>query len=375
MITALELAQQLIACPSVTPDDAGAQTIISRFLAHAEFSVEPMRFGNVQNLWARYGSQSPLLIFAGHTDVVPPGDETTWRFPPFTPTIVDGHLYGRGATDMKATLAAMLVAARKFIASQPNFPGSLGFLITSDEEGPAINGTTKVITELQQRGIEIAYCIIGEPSSEYSIADQIRIGRRGSLHGKLIVHGIQGHVAHPHLAKNPIHLCMRALDELTTTVWDEGNEQYPPTSFQISNLHSGTGATNVIPGSLEARFNFRHGTCLSLSELKQRTESILARYPFKYTLTWEVGAQPFLSPAGKLQDSIQTTIYELTGKRPKLSTGGGTSDGRFIVATGAEIIELGTLHATAHHVDEHIAIADLDRLQEIFFVALEKLFR
>ena len=370
----LDLARQLISCASLTPDDAGCQNIISERLSNAGFQCESMRYGDVDNLWARFGSAAPLLVFAGHTDVVPTGPEADWTSHPFSPEIRVGYLYGRGASDMKGAVAAMLIAAEQFIKANPDFPGSIAFLITSDEEGPAVNGTQKVMQTLQKRGEKIDFCIIGEPSSETHTGDQVRVGRRGSLHGKLIVHGKQGHVAHPHLAKNPIHLTMLALHQLVQTEWDKGNSNFPATTFQISNIHSGTGAANVIPGHLEVLFNFRFSTAVTVEALQQRVEKILRDNQLKFDLEWKVGAEPFLTQKGKLISVIQKAIKDTTRLEVRLSTGGGTSDGRFIAPTGAEVIELGVSHATAHQVDECVKVEDLDILVKIYQQILGLLF-
>ena len=321
------LAKQLMACPSITPNDAGCQPILSERLQRIGFTCESLHFGDVDNLWARYGEAAPLIVFVGHTDVVPTGPLSEWASPPFEPEIRDGYLYGRGASDMKGGIAAMVVATENILRANPNFPGSIAFLITSDEEGPATDGTQKVLEELLKRGIKIDYCIVGEPSTDKEIGDQIRIGRRGSLHGKLITHGKQGHVAHPQLAKNPIHLSALALHELAQTEWDKGNEHYPPTSFQISNIHAGTGAANVIPGHLETLMNFRFSTAVTPQELQERTQALLAKHGLQFDLEWHVGAQPFLTKPGKLISAAQRAIKTVTGLDVKLSTGGGTSDG------------------------------------------------
>jgi succinyl-diaminopimelate desuccinylase len=369
-----ELAKQLISRPSITPNDAGCQTIISERLGPLGFTSEHLRFGEVDNLWARIGKKSPLLVFAGHTDVVPTGPESDWTQAPFLPEIRDNFLYGRGASDMKGALASMIIATERFIKATPNFEGSIAFLITSDEEGPSIDGTQKVIEWLEARDEKIDYCIIGEPSSKDQIGDQIRIGRRGSLHGKLTVLGKQGHVAHPHLAINPIHMSMSPLYELTQTEWDKGNDEFPPTTFQITNIHSGTGAMNVIPGALEVLFNFRFGTAVSVSQLKERTIDILNNHQIKHKLEWKIGAHPFLSKQGKLIQITEESIEVITGRKTKRSTGGGTSDGRFIAKTGAEIVELGVLHATAHHIDECVNVNDLVILTDIYEHMLHSIF-
>lgn len=358
----VNLLKQLISCPSVTPNDAGCQKIIRERLSALGFQCEAMRFGDVDNLWARYGNKGPLFVFAGHTDVVPPGPESDWLSHPFSPEIRGNYLYGRGAVDMKGAIAAMMIAVEKFIHAHPAFPGSIAFLITSDEEGPAVHGTQQVIAALQKRGEKIDYCVIGEPSSDTSVGDQVRVGRRGSLHGKLMVHGKQGHVAHPHLAQNPIHLSAYALHELAETEWDKGNQQFPPTTFQMTNIHSGTGATNVIPGHLEVLFNFRFSTAVTKQQLQERTEAILHKHGLKFDIEWRTGAEPFLTREGKLRSATQKAIQEIFSINTRLSTGGGTSDGRFISPTGAEVIELGVSHATAHQVNECVKIEDLAAL-------------
>lgn len=370
----LELASLLIACPSVTPHDAGCQPLIQKRLSTLGFHCESLRFGEVDNLWARYGTQSPLLVFAGHTDVVPPGSESDWTTPPFEPSLRDDHLYGRGISDMKGAIAAMIIATEQFIRTHPHFPGSIAFLLTSDEEGPAVDGTIKVIETLQNRGEKIDYCIVGEPSSETRVGDQIRIGRRGSLHCKLSIHGKQGHVAHPHLAINPIHLSAYALHELATTEWDKGNADYPPTTFQISNIHSGTGAANVIPGHLDVLCNFRFSTAVTVPQLTNRFESILKKHGLNFNTTWNTSALPFLTKKGKLLRVTQQAIQDLTRTPVKLSTGGGTSDGRFIAPTGAEVIELGVSNATAHHVNECVLINDLVLLTELYHTILSNIY-
>lgn len=367
------LAQSLIACPSITPNDAGCQALLKKRLALAGFHCESMPFGEVENLWCKIGTNGPLLVFAGHTDVVPTGEASEWTHPPFEPTVHDGKLYGRGATDMKGAIAAMVVAAETFLKAHPEHRGSIGFLLTSDEEGPATHGTRMVIEQLLARGEKIDYCIIGEPSSDKKIGDQIRVGRRGSLHGKLRVHGVQGHVAHPHLAKNPIHHSMQVLHDLAHTEWDHGTKDFPPTSFQISNIHSGTGAANVIPGYLDAQFNFRYSTALSVDTLKDRTEHQFRKHGLNFDVQWTVGAEPFLTNQGKLIEATHLAVRDVAAQSVHLSTGGGTSDGRFIAPTGAELIELGTLHTTAHQIDEHIAVADLEQLVLIYQKILENL--
>ncbi|EKD55318.1 MAG: hypothetical protein ACD_60C00015G0026 [uncultured bacterium] len=370
----LQLLKQLISCPSITPNDAGCQDIISNRLKTAGFQIELMYFGDVTNLWARHNTQSPLVVFAGHTDVVPPGPLEKWDSDPFVPTERSEYLYGRGAADMKSGLAAMIVASENFIRAHPKYQGSIAFLITSDEEGQSINGTQKVIEKLVERNEIIDYCIIGEANSEKCLGDQIRVGRRGSLHGKLTIFGKQGHVAYPHIAKNPIHLVAPALQELTFTTWDKGNEYFPPTTFQISNIHAGTGATNVVPGILEMLFNFRFSTAITVQELQKRVTAVLEKHPFNFDLQWTLSGEPFLTKQGKLIASAKETIKELTGLDPVLSTGGGTSDGRFIAPIGAEVIEIGPCNTSIHQVNEHVRIADLDKLVDIYECLLSKLF-
>lgn len=362
----IKLAKQLIARRSVTPEDAGCQDIMIARLIALGFHVEKLPFGEVSNFWARRGSESPLYAFAGHTDVVPTGPENQWQHPPFEPTIAEGYLYGRGACDMKGSLAAMITACERFIKDKPNHKGSIAFLITSDEEGPAVNGTVKVVEWLESRGEKIQGCIVGEPSSLQSVGDVVKNGRRGSLGGKLIVRGIQGHVAYPHLAANPIHLFAPALTELSQTQWDNGNEFFPATSFQVSNLNAGTGATNVIPGELEVIFNFRYSTAVTHEELQQRMQQILDRHELKYDLQWNLSGLPFLTAKGELVDATVAAIEEITGLTTQLSTSGGTSDGRFIAPTGAQVIELGPSNATIHKIDECVKTEDLDKLSLIY---------
>jgi succinyl-diaminopimelate desuccinylase len=374
MSDVIDLAKKLMSCASITPNDAGCQKILVKKLTALGFQCESMRFGDVDNLWARLGDQGPLLVLAGHTDVVPPGPDEDWTSPPFKPEIRDGYLYGRGAADMKGAIAAMVTAAEQFLEKTPAFSGSIAFLITSDEEGPSINGTKKVIETLQARGEKIDYCIIGEASSDKQLGDQIRIGRRGSLHGNLTLHGKQGHIANPHLAKNPIHLAMPILHTLAKTEWDKGNESFPPTTFQISNIHGGTGATNVIPGHLNVLLNFRFSTASSVKQLQERTEHILRKQGIAFDLVWENGGDPFLTKKGKLIPAVQRAIKSVTGLETKLSTGGGTSDGRFIAPTGAEVVELGVCNTTAHQVNECVSTHDLERLVTCYYESLKQVF-
>jgi succinyl-diaminopimelate desuccinylase len=369
----LQLAQELIRRRSVTPDDQGCQDLMIKRLEAIGFDVKRLRFEEVDNFWARRGNDGPLVVFAGHTDVVPTGPVDEWQHDPFAADVIDGMLYGRGAADMKSSLAAFVTAIEDFVKAHPQHKGSIGLLITSDEEGPSVNGTVKVVQWLQQNNINIDYCIVGEPSSEKELGDIIKNGRRGSLNGKLIILGKQGHVAYPHLAANPIHLVAPALAALVNETWDEGNEYFPATSFQVSNIHGGTGAENVIPGKLEIDFNFRFSTSVTESELKQRTESILQRHGLDYQIAWRLSGNPFLTPVGVLVEAAQQAVSEVLGTNPELSTGGGTSDGRFIAPTGAEVVELGPLNQTIHQVNEHVAASDPGKLSSIYRQILENL--
>ncbi len=369
----LQLAMALIERPSVTPDDAGCQALLAERLEACGFVIEPMRFGEVDNLWATHGSRAPLFVFAGHTDVVPPGPRERWHSDPFHPEIRDGLLYGRGAADMKGGVAAMVTAAEAFVQAHPDHPGTLAFLLTSDEEGPALDGTVKVVEALSARGDAIDWCLLAEPSSVARAGDTIKNGRRGSLNGTLTVHGKQGHVAYPHLADNPIHPLMAALDELCRREWDQGNAFFPPTTFQISNIHAGTGATNVIPGSVEVLFNFRFSTEQSEAGLRQAVEALLSRHGLEYRLDWNLSGAPFVTEPGALVDAARAAVHQVTGQAAKLCTGGGTSDGRFIAPTGAQVIELGPSNATIHQVNECVGCDDLDALHAIFVATLERL--
>lgn len=370
-----QLAVDLIRRPSVTPEDGGCQQVIAARLSALDFAVEPMPFGDVTNLWARRGQDAPLLVFAGHTDVVPTGPLDRWRSPPFAPEIRDGYLYGRGAADMKGSLAAMVTACERFIERHPRHRGSMAFLLTSDEEGPAVNGTAKVIAALQARGEKIDWCIVGEPTAIKQVGDVIKNGRRGSLNGRLLVHGVQGHVAYPHLADNPIHHATPALAELCTIAWDQGNAYFPPTTFQISNIRAGTGADNVIPGELEVLFNFRYSTALTHEAIRHQVETLLDRHGLRYTLQWKLSGEPFLTESGELVEAARAAIREVSGVVTELSTSGGTSDGRFIAPAGAQVIELGPVNATIHKLDECIAVADLDTLSRQYQTILERLLR
>lgn len=373
MSRVLDYACELIRRPSVTPDDAGCQQWMAERLAALGFHCEHLRFGEVDNLWARRGTAAPLLVFAGHTDVVPTGDRNQWRSDPFTPEVRDGMLYGRGAADMKGSLAAMLVAVERFVHAHPDHAGSIGFLITADEEGPAVDGTVRVVEHLGRRNEKIDWCIVGEPSSTAAVGDVIKNGRRGSLGARMVVRGTQGHVAYPHLADNPIHRVAPALAALAAEVWDEGNAFFPATSFQISNLNAGTGATNVIPGTCEVLFNFRFSTEVTAETLQARTEAILDRHGVVRDIEWTLSGLPFLTPPGTLVDGVVAAIREVTGRDAELSTAGGTSDGRFIAPTGAQVIELGPVNATIHKVDECTPVAELDQLADIYRLALENL--
>ena len=362
----LELARQLIALPSVTPDDHGCLDLIAARLRPLGFVCERIDVGGVANLWARRGTAAPLLCFAGHTDVVPPGPEGQWTSPPFVPTERDGNLYGRGAADMKSSLAAMVVAGERFVQNHPQHSGSLALLLTSDEEGDAVDGTVRVVEHLQRLGQIIDYCVVGEPTSVTRLADTVKNGRRGSLSGKLVVRGIQGHVAYPELVRNPIHLAASALAELAATRWDDGNEHFPPTSFQVSNIHGGTGAGNVVPGRLDIDFNFRFSTASTVEGLQAQVTALLCRHGLDFDLVWTVGARPFLTPAGRLVDVVGEAVATVCGYRPQLSTSGGTSDGRFIADICPQLIELGPVNASIHKVDEHVALADLEPLAAIY---------
>ena len=369
----LALTEALIRRASVTPDDAGCQDLIAGRLAAIGFGIEPMHSGGVKNLWARRGDASPVLCLAGHTDVVPPGPAEDWISPPFEPSIRDGVLYGRGAADMKGSLAAMLTAVEVFVARHPDHQGSIAFLITSDEEGPATDGTVHVVERLRGRGERIDYALVGEPSSHQRLGDTVKNGRRGSINGFLTVHGKQGHVAYPHLGLNPFHAAAEALARLCAEVWDQGNKHFPPTSFQIANLNMGTGAENVIPGRLTAQFNLRFSTELTAGRIRERVESILDAAGIDYELRWKLSGNPFLTPAGELVEAARAAIAEVAGIETRLSTSGGTSDGRFIAPMGAQVLELGPLNASIHQVNEHVGVAELDGLHAIYLGILERL--
>ncbi|WP_089603698.1 succinyl-diaminopimelate desuccinylase [Acinetobacter piscicola] len=362
----LDLSLQLLRQPSVTPVDHTCQPIMAERLAAVGFNIENMRFEDVDNLWARRGTQEPVFCFAGHTDVVPTGHLDAWHSDPFLPEIRDGKLYGRGSADMKTALAAMVVASERFVKKHPNHKGSIAFLITSDEEGPSINGTVKVIETLEARNEKMKWCLVGEPSSTHTLGDIVKNGRRGSLNAVLTVKGKQGHVAYPHLAVNPIHIASKAITELCDTVWDHGNEYFPATSFQISNIHAGTGATNVVPGTMAVTFNFRYSTEVTAEQLKARVLEILDRNNLEYDIKWTLSGLPFLTPVGELVNAAKTAIKNVTGTETELSTSGGTSDGRFIAPTGAQVLELGVLNATIHQINEHVNIDELEPLAEIY---------
>jgi succinyl-diaminopimelate desuccinylase len=369
----LSLAKDLISRASVTPLDEGCQALMAERLAAAGFDNESICFEDVDNLWSVHGEGSPLLVFAGHTDVVPTGDESHWNFPPFEPTEHEGMLYGRGAADMKGSLAAMVVAAERFAERHPGHQGRLAFLITSDEEGDAYNGTVRVVETLTERGEKIDWAVVGEPSSTAIVGDTIKNGRRGSMLGYLTVKGVQGHVAYPHLAKNPVHQVAPAIAALSTELWDEGNDYFPATSFQISNIKSGTGATNVIPGNAEILFSFRFSTEVTVEQLQQRTRALLDQHGLDYDLRFEVKGQPFLTDRGALIQAATAAVQQVQGFATELSTAGGTSDGRFIAPTGAQVVELGPVNATIHKVDECVSIADLDTLTDLYLAIMENL--
>ena len=369
----LALACELIRRASVTPDDAGCQMLVAGRLAPLGFRVEPMRFGEVDNLWARHGDGAPLLLLLGHTDVVPAGPLDEWSSPPFEPVIRDGYLYGRGAADMKGGVAAMVTAIERFVERRPRRRGSLALLLTSDEEGPAVDGVRRVTDVLAERGERIDWCLVGEPSSTGRLGDVVRNGRRGSLSGRIVVQGIQGHVAYPHLARNPVHDLARLLSKLADTAWDEGSEHFPPTSFQVSNVTAGAGADNVIPGQAEAAFNFRYSTRHDRGSLVAAVESAARALGIDCRIDWRHSGGPFLTEPGRLIEAVGDAVESVAGYRPELSTAGGTSDGRFIAPTGAEVVELGPVNASIHSVDERVLAADLDRLSEMYEGVIDRL--
>ena len=373
MSDTLELAKDLISRPSLTPEDEGCQPLLADRLSKIGFKIENMRFGETDNLWARRGTESPLLTFAGHTDVVPTGPEENWKFPPFEPTIENGTLYGRGTADMKGSIASFVTACERFVEQNPAHKGSIAFLITSDEEGPAHDGTVKVIETLEARNEKIDWCLVGEPSSTNKVCDVIKNGRRGSIGCTLKVKGKQGHVAYPHLAKNPIHEFAPILKILTETEWDKGNDYFPPTTFQVSNIHSGTGVTNVIPGECEVIFNFRFSTAITDTEIRERVEALLNEHNVDYDINWALSGQAFLTEKGVLVNAVQKAIKDVCNFDTELSTAGGTSDGRFIAPTGAQVVELGPLNATIHQVNECVAVEDLDTLSDVYEKILSNL--
>ncbi|GAA3719597.1 succinyl-diaminopimelate desuccinylase [Oceanisphaera sediminis] len=369
----LALTRDLINRPSVTPEDEGCQELMGARLKALGFELETMVFEDTTNLWARRGSEGPLFCFAGHTDVVPPGPLDQWHTPPFEATDIDGYLHGRGAADMKGSLAAMIVATERFIAANPDHQGSIAFLITSDEEGPFINGTTRVIDTLEARNEKITWCLVGEPSSTHEVGDVVKNGRRGSLTGDLVVKGTQGHVAYPHLADNPVHKAAPALTELANTVWDHGNDYFPPTSFQIANVQAGTGASNVIPGEFKVQFNFRFSTELNEDTIKARVHSLLDAHGLDYHIDWLLNGKPFLTDKGNLVQATVEAIKAVKHQEPALLTTGGTSDGRFIAQTGAQVVELGPVNATIHKLNECVKIADLELLTDMYEGILDRL--
>jgi len=369
----LTLAKDLISRRSITPEDAGCQELMITRLEALGFVIERLRFDDVDNVWARRGTSAPLYAFAGHTDVVPTGPEAQWQSPPFEPTVIDGMLYGRGAADMKGSLAAMVTACERFVTAHPDHTGSIGFLITSDEEGPSINGTIKVIEHLEARGEKMDGCLVGEPSSTDVVGDVIKNGRRGSLGCTLTVHGVQGHVAYPHLADNPIHRLAPLLAELCAQEWDQGNDFFPATTFQVSNINAGTGATNVIPGDAVVVFNFRYSTEVTHEQLQQRVQAVIDRHGLNHTIQWNLSGKPFLTASGALVDAAKAATQKINGVAAKLSTAGGTSDGRFIAPTGAQVVELGPVNATIHKINECVAVEDLEKLSGMYEKILESL--
>lgn len=369
----LELTSELIRRASVTPDDAGCQALVAQRLQNAGFRVESLRYGEVDNLWAVHGDDGPTLAFLGHTDVVPSGPAAQWQTPPFEPVLRDGRLYGRGAADMKGSVAAFVLALERFVARHPQHAGRIALLLTSDEEGAARDGVRKVAETFRARGERLDWCVVGEPSSSARLGDVIRVGRRGSLSGYLTVHGVQGHVAYPDKARNPIHAFAPALAELAATRWDDGNADFPPTSFQVSNIAAGTGANNVIPGTLEAAFNFRFSTESSAESLRERTEALLRRHGVEFSLRWDLSGEPFLTRGGPLREQTIAAIAEVCGIATQASTGGGTSDGRFIAPLGTDVVEVGPVNATIHQIDEHVAVADLQQLPALYLAIAERL--
>lgn len=366
----LELSRDLIACPSITPHDSGCQDILAHHLQHAGFHIKRLRFDDVENMWAKHGTEEPVFVWVGHTDVVPAGPLEDWTSPPFHPSVRGEYLYGRGAADMKSNIAAMVCASMRFIRDHPKHQGSIAFLITSDEEGAGTHGTKKVVEHLQKQHEKLTWCVVGEPSSEKQVGDTIKIGRRGSLSGTLKILGKQGHIAYPQLAENPIHSSLAVLKELSDTVWDKGNDMFPATSFQISNIHAGSGTNNVIPGQIEVLFNLRYSPEVTAEQLQHRIEDILKRHKFRYEIKWNHSGQPFQTTPGKLLSASQKAIEQVTQLKPKLSTSGGTSDGRFIAATGCQVVEIGVCNDTIHQIDERVRVKDLEQLAEIYYQLL-----
>jgi len=373
MSQTLELTQNLMARRSVTPADEGCQDVMIGRLEALGFRVERLRYGNVDNFWARRGGDGPVFCFAGHTDVVPTGPLEEWRTDPFLPSVREGVLFGRGAADMKSGLAAMITATEEFVAAHPQHKGTIAYLITSDEEGPSVDGTKRVVETLSSRNERIDWCIVGEPSSEQLMGDTIKVGRRGSFSGRLTVHGVQGHVAYPHLAENPVHTLAPALAELTSREWDKGTEYFQPTTFQVSNLNAGTGAPNVIPGELKARFNLRYSPVQTQEALKEVVEGILRKHGVRFSIEWYVSGEPFYTPPGRLSEAVGAAVQDVVGARPKLSTGGGTSDGRFIAPLGAQVVELGVVNTTIHKVNECVRIEEIDALHRMYVNVLKNL--
>ncbi|MBS0569910.1 MAG: succinyl-diaminopimelate desuccinylase [Proteobacteria bacterium] len=367
MSDVLELTSELIRRRSLTPDDAGCQALIGERLQRAGFTVEHLRYGDVSNLWSTHGSGDPVFVFLGHTDVVPTGPEADWSSPPFEPTLRDGKLYGRGAADMKSGVAAMTIALERFVSAHPDHRGTVALLLTSDEEGPLNrDGVRRVAEEFRRRGQRVDFCVVGEPSSARRLGDVVRVGRRGSLSGSLRVRGVQGHVAYPDKVRNPIHLAAPALAELAAIQWDEGNAEFPPTSFQVSNVHAGAGALNVVPGALEAKFNFRFCTASTAQSLRERTEGILRKHGLDFSIEWDLSGEPFATPAGRLREVVEKATKFLCGITPCADTGGGTSDARFIAPLGAEVVEVGPVNASIHKIDEHVALDDLEMLPALY---------
>ncbi len=374
MSETLELAKTLIARPSVTPEDSGCQDLLASRLEPLGFHIQHLPFGDVKNLFARYGNEGPLLIFVGHTDVVPPGPLDQWATAPFEPVIKGNKLYGRGSADMKGSVAAMITACESFVKDTPKVKGSIGILLTSDEEGPSVDGIKKVAAYFQQQNIKVNYCLVGEPTCSKTFGDTIKVGRRGSLSGDLTIHGTQGHIAYPHLAHNPIHVAASAIDELTKAHWDDGNTDFQPTQFQISNIHAGTGANNVIPGDLFLQFNFRFSTETSADHLVSRVQSILDEHELDFDIQWHLSGEPYLTPKGALRKLMGQVVEDVTNVSPEFCTRGGTSDGRFIAPLGTEVVEFGPLNSSIHKINEWVHIAELDQLHKVYKVLLQRLF-